>query len=346
MNKKSILVLAAVTVLVVAAALITRQSQQTTTTFTQGLYYPELLTQVNDVARVSVKDAGSAVTLLKDGDHWKVEEKDRYPASEQRVRELILGVARLERLEGKTRNPDLYAKLEVADISEPGSKSRLIQLQDDAGKDLAVLIVGKQRTVQGGASGRDQIYVRSPGKPQAWLVEGSIPRADDAVDWIDKNIIAADLGEVRSVSVTGADGSIRVSREDADAKEFKLEDLGPDQEIESQYAVDQIAQSFKQLRLEDVNPASDLNLDPAGAIKAVLETFDGVKVTLLVETRDDQVLGQLHADYSREDADETIQSRVEDWNELWSKWVYVLPDYQVENITVKKEDLIKQEEEG
>ena len=346
MSKRNLLVLAVVTVVVIAAALYARQSQQTTTAFTQGPYFPQLLAQVNDVVKVIVKDAGSAVTLLKDGDLWTVEEKDRYPASTERVRELILGVARLERLEGKTKKPDLYAKLEVNDISEPGSKSRLIQLQADAGKNLAVLIVGKQRTAQGGASGRDQIYVRSPGKPQAWLVEGSIPRTDDAVDWIEKNLITPDLGEIRSVVVTGEDGTIRVSRENVDTKEFKLDDLGPDQEIESQYAVDQVARSFEQLRLEDVNPAGELELDPAAATKAVLETFDGVQVTLLVETRDDQVLGQLHADYPGEDADETIQSKVENWNGLWRKWVYVLPDYQVENIIVKKEDLIKQEEEG
>ena len=41
--------------------------------------------------------------------------------------------------------------------------------------------------------------------------------------------------------------------------------------------------------------------------------------------------------------DEAARTRVEAWNTLWRDWEYELPGYQVENIIVAREDLIKQE---
>ena len=347
LTKKGIIVLLGITILVIVAAVIGRQSEQSSNISPQGPYFPDLLQQSNQVAKAIIKDSDSTTTLKREDDQWKIAEKDGYPASTAQVRELILGLARLQRLEAKTKNPELYDKLEVNDISEPGSNSKLVQLVDTSGNDLAVLIVGKEKVSQGGIT-KDQLYVRAPGDAQSWLVEGLMPVLGDATDWLDKTIIKPEVGEVRSVTVSSSNDSLVIVRENTDTTDFTIQELGPDEEVESQYAVNQIAQSFRDLRLEDVKAYSNLDLSSAKASRAILESFDGAQIELDIYKQGEQVFGQLRATYQEpgESDEATIKSvsdKVAQWNAVWDQWVYEIPSYQVENIVVKKEDLIKKE---
>ena len=347
LTRKGIMVLFGITVLVVVAAVVSRQSELSSNISTQGPYFPDLLQQSNHVAKAIIKDSGSTTTLKMDGDQWKIAEKDGYPASTAKVRELILGLARLQRLEAKTKNPKLYAKLEVNDINEPGSNSKLVQLVDASGKDLAVLIIGKEKVSQGGTS-KGQLYVRNPGDAQSWLVEGLMPTLGDATDWLDKTIIKPEVGEIHSVTVNGSNDSLVVARENTDTTDFAVKDLGPAEEVESQYAVNQIVQSFKDLRLEDVRAESSFDLSSAESTRVILESFDGAQIELDIHKQGEQVFGQLRATYKEPDRDDevttkSVSKKVEQWNAAWNKWVYELPSYQVDNIIIKKEDLIKKE---
>ena len=347
LTRKGVIMLLGVTVVVVVAAMVIRQSEQRSNISTQGAYFPDLLQQSNQVTKAIIKDRESTTTLKKDGDQWRIVEKNEYPASTEKVRELVLGLARLQRLEAKTNNPELYAKLEVNDINEPESSSKLVQLMNDSDKDLAVLIVGKNKATQGGTSKR-QLYVRTPGDAQSWLVEGLMPVLGNTTDWLDKAIIKPEVGEIRSVTVDNADDSFVVSRESAEATDFTLQELGPDEEVESQYTVNQIAQSFKELRLEDVKSKSSFDLSSTETSRAILESFDGAQIELDIHNKGEQVFGQLHASHiesneSDQVATGSVLEKVKQWNAIWDKWIYELPSYQVENILVKKEDLIKEE---
>ncbi|MDJ0956089.1 MAG: DUF4340 domain-containing protein [Arenicellales bacterium] len=345
LTKKGFIVLLGITVLVIVAAVVTRQSEESSNISTEGPYFPDLLQQSNEVAIAIIKDSESTTTLKKKDDQWIIDEKDGYPASTAQVRELILGLARLQRLEAKTKNPELYNKLEVNDIGEPGSNSKLVRLKGASGSDLAVVIVGKEKVSRGGTT-KDQLYVRAPGDAQSWLVEGLMPALGKATDWLDKTIIKPKVGEVRSVTVDSSTDSLVVARENTETTDFTVQELGPDEEVESQYAINQIVQSFKDLRLEDVKAESALDLSSAESSRAILKSFDGAKIELDIHKQGEQVFGQLHATYQEPDeSDEvtkqSVSEKVEQWNAAWDQWVYELPSYQVENIMVTKEELIK-----
>lgn len=342
LNLKSLAWLAGVTLLAVAAAVLVRHSDRNEPVAERGLYFPQLLERANDVAGVEIKSAAAATTLVKDGDQWGVSEKHGYPAATEKVRELILGLARLERIEAKTSNPDLHGKLDLNDIGDEDSNAKLIRLTDGDGNDLARLMLGKQR-FGAGAAGRSQYYVRSPDDPQAWLVEGLLPEVDG--DWIRTALFEPELGELRSVTVDGGDGAVKVSRTSAEDADFTLEGLGPGEEIDSQYAVNQIPRSFRTLTLEDVERVGP-DTGRTGGRVIVGETFDGLRITLSIHKRDDQYLARVEAEYTvGDDPADEIQAGVKSRNDAWRQWVYVLPDYQVENIIVERADLIRQDTE-
>lgn len=343
LTNKKVWILFIVTVFVVGAAVLMRQSQESTALNEGGPYFSDLLEHSNDAVKAVIKQADATTTIERQNNQWTIREKDGYPASTAKVRELILGLARLKRVEPKTKNPALYAKLDLNDISEPGSGSKLIQLVDSSGQDLALVVLGKSRT---GGAGREQFYVRSPDDPQAWLVEGFLPAIDSPTDWIETTLIEAEeIGEVRKVTIVRDDETMVVARTDADSTDFQLQGLARDEEIESQYAVNQIAQSFRGLNIEDVRPASvPLNSDESA--EAIAESFDGVSVRLKLYKQNGQNFARLRADYTVEaDADEALAKKVAAWNDLWEKWIYQLPDYQVESIFVAREALLKQQTE-
>lgn len=343
MNKKGFLILLIATVVVVFATVVMRQSEAPTTLTTQGAYFPDLLDQSNNLTRAIIKNGESITTIERNGEQWQVVEKGNYPAATRKVRELVLGLARLQRVEAKTSNPELYDRLEVNDINVPGSKSRLVQLLDGAGNTQAILILGKEKSAAGG-SGKQQIYVRSPGDAQTWLAEGVLPALDDVDGWVEKSLLGPPLGEVRSVVVNPDGDSFTVSRADAETRDFALQDLGADEQIETQYGVNQIAQSFSNLSFDEVVPRSDVDLAGAEMMQATLESFDDVRIELSVARLDEKLYGKLQAAFVGSDEPvESIQARVKQWNDLWSEWIYVLPDYQVDGIMVHRQDLLLQD---
>jgi hypothetical protein len=261
-----------------------------------------------------------------------------------KVRELVIGLARLQRLEGKTRNPDLYAKLEVDEISSPGSTSKLVQLMSGSDQSMAVLFVGKEKLKQGSSS-RRQFYVRSPGDAQAWLVEGSLPDMEGAVAWMEASIFGPDTGQIRAITVSTDGESWTVSRESLESEVYALDAVAADEEVESQYAINEIARSFSDLTFENVEPVSVVEEGVLNT-KVVAETFDGVRIVLTLGKEAEQYYGRFKAEYMPPgEPEDSIAKNVKQWNALWRSREYALPDYQVESIIVARENLIKAETE-
>ena len=340
MSKKGILILFVVTVVVIAAAGLIRAPSQNTGQAAEGAYFPGLLDRSNEVAKVIIKDGETATTIVKAGDQWTVVKKGNYPASMDKVRELVIGLARLQRLEGKTRNPDLYAKLELDDISNPGATSKLVQLMSGSDQSMAVLIVGKEKLNQGNSS-RRQFYVRSPGDAQAWLVEGSLPDMEGAVAWMEASIFGPDTGQIRAITVSTEGESWTVARESPESEVYTLDAVAADEEVDSQYAINEIARSFSDLTFENVRPVSQVEEGSLNT-NVVAETFDGVRIVLALDKEAEQYYGRFKAEYMPPgEPEDSIANNVKQWNALWRSREYALQDYQVESIIVSRQNLIK-----
>jgi len=344
MTRTNIFILIGLTVVVVAAAAMMRSSRSPVGEPVEGPYFPGLLDKSNEVAKVLIKDGDATTTIIRDGESWTIEEKANYPASLDRVRELVVGLARLQRIEGKTSKPERYARLGLEDIGDPGSASTLLQLIDSSGGTLAVLVVGNEKMNQS-VGPRRQLYVRSPGDPRAWLVEGQMPDTGATANWMDTSILGADAPAFRSVSVSRGGETLTVSRESADNEVYEIQGLSAGEEIDSQYAVNQVARSLRDLEFEDVRPAAD-DQDESGDVSVIAESFDGIRIMLTLRKEDDRYFGRFEADYRpAEEADEAIREKTGNWNGLWRNWEYLLPNYAVENIVVARQDLVRKESE-
>ena len=308
-----------------------------------GNFFADLIKNVNQVAKVQITTADGVVSLIKQESEWAVKQKDNYPASSSKVRALILGLAELRRLEPKTKNPGLYSKLGLADLTEQGSRSMLIQLQDQNEADIAALVVGNHKRV-GTAGNRSQYYVRLPFEPQAWLTEGQIPLDRTPGSWIDNQVMAIEPHEIQSVTVIQPDDEqLRIYRENKTDENYKLLTLDEGEEVESAYSINNIARTLKSLTADDVMPMDTIKFAEK-PVQARIDTFDGLRINVSIYKQDDKHYAHLSATATSGGSEtSTAHEKAGTLNDHWHKWTYMIPDYQVDAVTIKKVDLIKKQ---
>ena len=372
---RPVLILAAVTLVAVGAVTFVERGSSTVE-HVDELVFPRLLEQVNTVARVRVTGREGAFSLMRDGETWVVEEKERYPAEADRVHKLLLGAAAMKRIEPKTSNPELYPKLWLEDPTGEDAKSVRYVLENEAGAALANWVLGDRRPSKADAS-RTETYIRVADDPLAWLVDGSVPGGATIIDWLDRAVARIDRERLRGVEVVHADGAvIAVGKSLASDDDFVLRDIPADREADSQYRINDIGRFLEDLRFEDVAPSA--SPDVAGSVDTRVEvtTFDGLRVHLETVMRDGEAWVRLRAEVdeglvetSGEDGEDTVapaddesdaeskgatggllpldevRAEAERLNARWQGWAYELSSHKRDYLAKRMDELTRVREE-
>jgi len=275
----SFLILTLVTVAVVLAALY-MQREPGETMMKEGLLFPDLGQKLSRVTQVRITKGKSVIRLHRRGEgQWGMQGRAGYPADLTKIRELLLGVAGLERLEQKTRNPERYGQLGL--IEAEGAKSVMrITIQDEEGQSFADFFLGKRNAAKGRLA-HEEMYIRIPDDPVVWLVEGNLPHGSETTDWLQGDILTLDEARIRAVHIIHPDGEkVIVRRTDPKATDYRLIGL-PKSAEPNPYVVNGIASDMAKLRLQDVRSIHEVDLSTGkpGA-KILLTTFDGMRVTM------------------------------------------------------------------
>lgn len=303
-------------------------------------HFPQLMDQANQVAKVQMEVGNTAITLVKGESHWTVKQKGGYPASADKVRALILGLAELQRIEPKTSNPELYAKVGLAD-NDPQSEAMLIRLEDQGENEILAVMVGKQKPARVGGS-RSQYYVRVPTNPRVWLTEGKLPSGRTPAEWIDHRVLGPEADDIQAVQIVHADGErLQIRRNDKTDSEYVLLELSEEEEVESSYSINNIPRTLQALTADDVVAADDIQLgtDP---VRVQVDTFAGLRVDIAFFRQDGKIYARLTAaEVTNEEDPATATDKPQVLQSRWQDWVYVIPEHQYDAVTVKKTDLIK-----
>ena len=368
---RAVLMLAVVTLVAVGAVVFVERGSDTAEHGGE-IVFPALLERVNAVVRVRVTGDEGTFTLVRDGDAWVVEEKERYRADADRVHKLLLGAAGMKRVEPKTSNPERYPKLWLEDPSGKDAKSVRFVLEDASGAELANWVLGDRRPSKSDAS-RTELYIRVADDPLAWLVEGSVPGGRQIIDWVDRLVARIDRERLRAVEVAHADGPVIAVNKSLPADDdFVLRDIPAGRESDSQYRINDIGRFLEDLRFEDVAPSS--SLDFAGSVdkRMQITTFDGLRVHVDSVMRDGEAWVQLRAEVDEDlvvtpgaDAvasdDESgatssdapgalrpfdvVRTEAEALNARWQGWAYELPSFKRDYIAKRMDELTRALEE-
>jgi hypothetical protein len=378
MKFKGLMILGGVTLVVMIAAAFFAIEREDAIPGRGQLVFPDLRPRINDVREVVVAINAHTTSITHAGDIWTVKEKFGYRAGMDRVRRTILGLAELTIVEPKTKNPERYGKLGLMGLGAEGSTSTLISLKDADGNALAELIVGNRRIAKGDSS-RDELYIRKPEDPQTWLAIGQLDVETSPDEWIDKQIFNIEDRRIREVRIIHPRGEVVTLRKDTqEDADFKVVPLPANAKITSPFTVNNVADTIAHLTFDDVQPATEAKLPSRGGVRAILETFDGLRVNVRIITRGgktyatasaefDQALVQTVAEEApsegaeddgktgqevREEDEgqtqsaalekpiEAVQREAEVLNEQLTGWVYIIPKFRADSIAKHQRDLI------
>ncbi len=315
MNRKRIIVLAGTAAAVVIAAVLLTLDQREEPGLSGGRLFPELEARLNDVTHFTVRlGRDETLNLQRSDDRWLVAEKADYPANLSQLRKVLLALARTEKLEQKTSNPEYYERLGVQDIDQGGEDTRLLRVAADQ-TTLAEVIVGKSG--DGGKS-----YLRPVDQPVSWL--GSewidVPRRVNA--WLDAQLLAIDSARVQAVEVVHADGQqLRIEKQDG-----RLRLVSGDRELPARAdELERVAATLSSLSLQDI--VEDLDSDESVWRSTRFITGDGLIIAAQTLSADDQLYARLTAEIHGQTPGEDLQNEAQRLNERFGGRTFVLASY-------------------
>lgn len=324
---RNLAVLAAVTLVAIVAAIIAVVSDQSSvrTSFVPHPLFEGLATRLDRVDRiVYTASRGMAgeevVTLNRNADGvWGVAARAGYPANQELVRKVLLGVGNMEAYEPRTANPEWHRNLGLMNPEDLGSA---IRVELFSGEDrLAGLLVGKvpERAVD--VKGEGLIYVRRDGENQTWLARGRLPVYKQAFEWLDTSFVGIPREDVARVTLwAGTDRPVVIERASPEAADFVIANLPAGRASRGAPVVNQAAAALLEASFDDVAPADTLDM-PEDGPRVVVETFDGMTLSMHMGGQG----GALWAKFTAAGESEEAALRAEDINARLSSWTYKLP---------------------
>ena len=353
----SLSILTIITAVMVVWMLITiYKAEDTSDDF--SLLFPELFEQLSDVNKITFHSERDEFTLTRQGKGWFIKDYHNYPADQALVRRMLVDMADARILEQKTDDPDLYPVLGAEGAENDGS-SFVINLYNDE-QEIVGLILGQPRDLSSESAGPQQFYVRRDGDERSYLAEGYFQFSPMMLNWIDGQIVDIARERIARVDIIQPNGDtatlVNLGQKDKfgtpESREntvFRYEQLGYD-----------IAGSLYQMRLEDVQPASDFSRGNAEVVRAEFLSYDGLKVIAETSFNDGFYFSTFRAEYAPDEVPEVpeaiasleqlktpeqVQAEVAEINEKAEPWVYRLGGFVGNNLMRAKADMVTERDQ-
>lgn len=236
-------------------------------------WLPELKGRAAQVVLIEVQVGNEpAVRLAREGDHWVLPAKEGYAAASQPLADLLKALLETEKVEARTANPQLHARLGLAEEGETGERASRVRIE--FGGAAAADAPLELRVGNPASQGAGQL-VRRAGEEQVWLISRNIPLPATELDWLDRRVTSIAFADVRELDVRYASGEqITVYRDEQTQSNLKVRQLPKDRALPFEAAANGMATLFANLRLSDALPLAQLPFDrEKPALRFVLQTF-------------------------------------------------------------------------
>ena len=284
---------------------------------------PDLLEKINDVAVMSVEHGGETTTFVKGtGGNWFLMEASGYIADKERIRNTLIGLANLEKIEPKTALPEYYPDIQVEDAGTD-AQSYLVTLLDANGETLLNLLVGKSTSgIRWNGQG---YYVRKPAEAQSWLVRGSADVTGGALTWMDTELSAFKESDMDSVTIVDFAKKREATYKRAD-RFSKMQPVSASDNyfLKSAAFVDGMTKALSTMNFTAVErrPADWDKIDPY--LSVMVETYDGLTQYFFIYLINEVPFAALSF-RAADSASDTVKNYVAALQKGFAEWIYRIP---------------------
>jgi hypothetical protein len=280
MTPRSFIIFSSITAVLVVAAAVSIANRPAATMIPRDRPYvfEGLDAKLNDAQSIEIQNADRKFTVHRVPGGWGIAELNDYPANFENVKTLLVELSQLRYLEPKTSDPARFDRLELRDVSEEGAKSRKVTVRDEVGNVVAQGLIGKRNADLFG-TGRGGTYMRIAGKPESWLIEGSVTLGEGPADWVSKKVLDVKAATMKRLEITSPKGGkVIVSRKAPTDKDFTLEDIPDGKRQRGQWETNQMPTAFEGLALIDLRRADEVAFADDATYKGRFTTFDGLVI--------------------------------------------------------------------
>ena len=316
---------------------------------------------LNNIAEINVMTNSENFTIKRNQDNWFLPDLANFPVPLDKIKRVIVGIAQLESIEPKTKNPNLHGLLGLNNESSKVDSASKVTLINDSNEEIASILVGNDSKL-----GIETRYVRKPNNDQTWLVWRNFDVPSDEIDWLDDTLCSIHRGRVADIKIIHPDEhEVFIQRSNYAEQYFKIQNLDDDTLPINPYVGNQIGSALDNVPLVNISLKSDIIFNDA--IIIIYTTFDGLKLTIenqninginwvsFVATSDISLRRELPKDgpvnvgLPEMDSFAKVQEEVIKLNAKFSNWVFTLKNdkhnrfkSRIEDLT-KKRDLDKKE---
>ena len=341
---RSFLILCVVTLAMVAAAIaaVVRQDRPESVAGSGEPMLPNLLERLDGLSAIQVVSAAGTLTVELTATGWRLRERAHYPVPFETVREKVLRLAALEKVEPKTTRADRYPRLGVEDPAGVGAKSRELRLLNAKDEVLAALIIGKPAF---GIGGEGALYVRRPGEERAWAVRGNLEAGTDAREWVDRTLTDIAAESLASITLTHPGGeTLNLVPDPAAEGAWVLKQIPAGAQVKNADDLGAMARTLSGLTLDDLRSAAEMTFAADQATRARFVTRDGLAIALEVESREGERWVRLSAALAPKPGDSADSAAAaeaaERINQRTQGWIYRVPSWKVAPLERRLSELI------
>lgn len=321
---------------------------------------------LNDIERITVRNAEGSVTIGKQDGIWKVAEYYDFPANFGKVAELLqqvydMTVGQQLKVRGTSLGRLRLLGPAAAGADESGQGTAL-QCFTKGATPVFECIIGAQKQRQPdprnpyGFAAPEGTYIRvasatagaPAGSETVLLVKDIITTPASAEGWIERQIINVPADAVRSITITPPGGEPATLSRTNSTDAFSMAGLAHTQQVNNANATT-LAGALSYFTIQKVVPPAEASTNTAldHAWTFSVRAADGITYTLtLADTNVPDAYARLqvsydaaHADPSAEGADKA-KEKAELLSARFTSWLYVLPSYKAGELRKTRADLI------
>ena len=328
---------------------------------------------VNDITKIVIRDAAQSVTLTKASGKWGVPEQFDFPATYDRIDDLLKKAFHLKIGQTVRVKPTSLKTLELVDPSDAKApiegKGALFEFYTAAARPFATLIVGKAISSEpaqeqqmpfmrrGPADGR---YVRIPGSDAVLMIGEDLGAFGSSADaWLEKQLFSVpndQLSEITITAPTRQSYTLRRPLKGADLVLFPIEATNQVKTIEA----NSVASGLSYFRIDRVVPprVAATNAVLKKAYTYVAKLYNGTVYTLTIsDTNLPESYLQVAVAYEKPPVDPAntnkaaiaaeeksqyqVQEDAKQLNEKLSRWLFVLDNYKAGELRKARKDLVE-----
>ncbi len=334
---------------------------------------------LNDVERVTIRQANAQVNLARQNDIWTVQERNNYPANFSTISEFLRKVWEMKVAQPVQVGQSQLSRLELLPPDKGANSGTLVEFRDKSGKNVNSLLLGKKHMRKssggdesgfgGGGGWPDGRYIMVGNDVQSVaVVSDSLSNIEPKPEeWLNKDFLKVENLKAISVTTTNATNNWKLEREKENG-EWKLADAKAGESLDTAKSSG-VTSALSSPSFNDV--ATNTAPDKTGLDKpllAKLSTFDGFNYEVKVgsKTGEDNYFMQVSVNGSfpkertagkeekpddKTKLDKEFKEKTDKLQEKlktekdYEKWTFVVSKWTIDPLFKERKDLVAEKKE-